>query len=219
MGGMPHTLGSGVRALLTGLLVVLGGSVASTATAQEDDPRLAAALALGLGGDADITTGFPALDGSVDLDPTVGFGVRGEFPLHRYFVLGGSFELMTFELDGGGTDFEREEVFDFDGILRARYPVELSAESIWVEPYVALPVGFSMGVFPEGDGDQVWPGWNLGVLAGAYLLVPPHVGFFLELGWRHHQVYSDVEVLGTNRDRKIVTNQFALQLGAALLLP
>lgn len=196
------------------LLLLPAGALAQDPV---DDPRIAIYGALGFGGDADVSTD-PGGSGSEPLDATLGFGVRAELPLHEYFVLGGSFELLTFDTDDGAYS-DREEVFDFDALLRVRYPIEISPE-LWIEPYVMVPFGFSMAVLPRGEGDHVWPGWNTGVLGGAYVVLGDlPLAFFAEIGWRHHQVYSnaDVPFIG-NVDLKIVTNQFAMQLGAALRL-
>ena len=196
------------------LVLALFTPAAALAQAAPNDPRVAAYLALGLAGDADYTIGD--FSGSNSLDPTVGFGVRGELALHDYFVVGGSFELLTFEWDASGA--EREEVFNFDVLLRARYALELS-NTMWIEPYVALPVGLTLAVIPGGN-DDVWPGFNIGALAGAYLVLGElPLAFFFELGWRHHQVFNEgTGLLGGDVDLKIVTNQFAMQLGAALRL-
>lgn len=211
------------RLLLIGLIgvsIAIGG--APTAAAQRgparDAPRLAAYLATGFGGDADYN--FSNLAGSASLDPTVGIGARVELPLHEYVVVGGSFELLTFEADV--LDAEREAVFDFNGQVRIRYGFAVSDGALWLEPYGALPFGASAAVLDDfdGSGDEVWPGWNIGALAGMYLLLrDAPLGFFLEAGWRHHQVYSEVRgPFGADLDLKLVTNQFAMQLGAALVL-
>lgn len=206
------------RVIRAGWPLALGAlalAFASPARADADAPRIAAHLALGFGGDADANVGDAS--SSASLDPTVGFGFRVEAPVHDLVVLGGSFELLTFEWDGAGA--EREEVFDFDGYVRGRYPIELREARVTLEPYVMLPVGFAMAVLPDGDGDRVWPGWNIGVLAGlTVLLEDAPVGFFFELGWRHHQVYTEQETILGDFDAKIVTNQLAMQLGAAFVL-
>jgi hypothetical protein len=206
-------------ATLAAILLTAVASIAAPASAQEEDAtRLATYLALGFGGDADTTVGD--LSGSASLDPTVGFGARVEQPLHEFVVVGGAFELLTFEADV--RDSEREALFDFDGLLRIRYPFQVANRSLWIEPYVALPLGFSMAVLddPDGSGDEVWPGWNIGALAGVYLLLTDApFGFFFEAGWRHHQVYNEAQgPFGADVDLKLVTNQFAMHLGAAFLL-
>lgn len=191
-----------------------------TARADADDPRIAGYLALGFGGDADLITGIDFLDGSLALDPTVGFGVRFEAAVQRYVALGASFELLTLQWEGMGST--REEVLDFDGFLRSRYPIELPDAGLTLEPYLSVPVGFSMAVLEDqdGDGEKVWPGWNIGVLAGLYVVLEElPLGFFVELGWRHHQVYNEEDTIGGEPlGQRIVTNQLALQLGAAFVL-
>lgn len=204
-------------ALLLGALL-LGAWGASAAHAQDapDRLRLGGHLALAFGGDADTQIGDAS--GSNSLDPTIGGGARVEMAIHDYVSVGGMFEVLTFEQDAVGA--EREAVFDFDGIVRARYAIELSAGSLWIEPYLALPFGLTLAVLddPDGSGDEVWPGFNIGALAGAYLVTNANVAFFLEMGWRHHQVFNEASAFGFDVDLKVVTNQFAVQLGATFIL-
>ena len=204
-------------------VLVLSAWSAAAASAQDAPaPRayLGAHLALGFGGDADTNAGD--LRGSAALDPTAGFGLRADIPLHDYVSVGGMFEALTFETESTGSGFETERkwALDFDVLARVRYPIELSG--LVLEPYVALPFGLTIAMLddPDGSGDEPWPGWNVGVLAGAYLFSTAlRIGGFLELGWRHHQVYTESRgVFGGNIDIKVVTNQFAVNLGFLFVL-
>ncbi|MGE0786364.1 MAG: hypothetical protein AB7S26_11795 [Sandaracinaceae bacterium] len=206
-----------MRPSLTAACLLVATVLASRARAQEsvDAPRVAGYLALAVGGDADFDSD-PGGSTSSSLDATIGFGVRGELPVHQFVVLAASFELMTFETNGSFSS-AREEVLNFDAWIRGRYPFELTRD-LWLEPYVAVPIGFSLGLIPVGGEDEAWPGWNVGVLGGAALILGNlPLAFFFELGWRFHQVFYDqnVPILG-NIDYKLTTNQLAMQGGAAL---
>lgn len=202
-------------ALLASLALSILPSLAEAQRPRWDDLRLGAHFALGLGGDADATVGN--IDSSSSLDPTLGAGVRVSVPLHEYFVAGGMFELMTFETDAPMA--ERESVFNFDLMLKGRYIVEID-DRMGIEPYLAVIVGPSLAIFddPDGSGDEVWPGWNIGVLGGAAVLFDP-VGFFLELGWRFHQAFTEASVpIVGDVDYQVHTHQFAMQVGAFVRL-
>lgn len=175
------------------------------------DLRLAAYLALGFGGDADLSSGSST--SSASLDPTVGFGARLEVPIHDYIAIGGMFELLTFEADAAFSG-EREAVFDIDVWVKGRYRFELS-DGVALEPYVGLPFGLSLAVLddPDGSGDEAWPGFNIGVLAGAMLIVDSRFGGLLELGWRHHQVFNEAHTFFGDFDLSVETNQLAMHLG------
>lgn len=202
------------KTLRTLLALALACVAPSAARADADDVghlRLSAYFALHVAGDADWNVGNAS--GSADLDPTVGFGVRGEVPLHDYFVVGGLFELLTFEADTTFDD-EREAVMSFDLWARARYVFEVSRD-MRIEPYVGVPFGLTLAVLnhPSG-GDQVWAGFNTGVLAGALLRLGAF-GVFFELGWRHHQVYWEQDTVFGDIEYKLVTNQMAMHFGAS----
>lgn len=177
--------------------------------------RLGGYLALAFGGEAEGRVG--GVSASEGLDVTAGFGLRAEVPLHEYFLIGGSFELLTFETNGVFS--ERESIFDIDVWARGRYPIDLG--SFTIEPYVGVPLGLSLAVLANparGSDDRVWPGWNIGILAGAALVFEAPFSVFVEVGWRHHQVFTSVDVAGGTLDYELATHQFAVQLGAAFIL-
>jgi len=202
--------------MLLGLLLLVP-SVASAQPAEDDQVRLGGFFALGLGGDANYEG--PLLSSSPGLDPTLGFGVRIEGSVWDYLSIGAQFELLTFEADI--LDGERETVLNGDLLFRVKYLIELEPASLYLEPYVALPVGFSAGILDDIDGtdDEAWPGWNIGAMAGAYLLTSAQIGFFLEAGWRYHQVFSNVTVGPIENDYQIETHQFALNVGVVGMVP
>ena len=196
-------------------LALLSGLAASSAEAQsisDRSPRIAGNLALGLAGELDTHANTALGSGSTeaDLDPSVGFDLRGELPLLDFLVLGGWFQFMSYEVDASSA--EREETFSFDAYLRIRWVFEAIANTLYIEPYVLLPFGFSMAVLPDddGSGDDVYPGWNTAVLAGAQILHESGFGGYLELGWRHAEVYHDHRVFG---ELSLVVNEMAMNLG------
>jgi hypothetical protein len=207
------------------LLASLSAFLAAPAAAQEladRSPRIAANLALGFAGELDGFLKTSALGGStshtdVSLDPTVGLDLRGELPVADFLVIGAWFELLGVLTDQSGA--EREETFSFDAFARGRWVFEIAPREFFIEPYVLLPIGFSMAVLPDGGGgDRLWPGWNTGVLAGAQFLHGSGFGGYLELGWRHAEVYDDRStiILGTtvNSQASLVLNDLAFDVGA-----
>lgn len=203
---------------LTTSLVIASTFVAPSASAQEisdRSPRLAGNLALGLAGELDThaESALGTSTGEADLDPSVGFDLRGELPVLDFLVIGGWFEFLSVEADGAGQ--EREESFSFDAFVRVRWVFEAIANTLFIEPYVLLPIGFSMSVLPDddGSGDDVWPGWNTAVLAGAQILHESGFGGYLELGWRHAEVYQERTILGGEVDLSLILNEMALNLG------
>ncbi|MCB9595336.1 MAG: hypothetical protein H6719_21635 [Sandaracinaceae bacterium] len=200
--------------LVGALLAPLAPTIAS-ADVDDDYIRVGGYFALGLGGDA--TGQLNSVDYSAGLDPTIGFGARVERGVWDYVSVGGNFELMTFEADV--LDSEREAVFNLDLWVRVRYLFEVNRD-LWIEPYVGLPIGLSLGVLRDIDDasgdDDVWPGWNTGVLAGIQVVTSASVGFFFEAGWRFHQVFTNGRII-VDIDAQLETNQFAMQLGAFAL--
>jgi hypothetical protein len=196
--------------------LVLAALAPSTTQAQDDlgELRLAGYFALGLGGELEGTAG--SLASTSGLDATVGFGLRGEVPLHAYFALGGSFELLFFEASAGWA--EREAVFDFAIFPKLRYRIALD-RGLAVEPYLGVPFGLTLAVLASPSSsrdDEVWPGFHTGVMAGAMLFFD-RFGLLFELGWRHHQVFNEANSPFGSVDLKFVTNQFAMNIGAFLV--
>ena len=179
-----------------------------------DSLRLGAHLAVGFGGDAEVDIG--PLSTSAGLDPTVGAGLRLDAAVHEFVGIGATFEAFAFEADGLGS--EREALLDFNIFARLRVPIRL-VNDLFVEPYVALPFGLTIAVLEDASGnDEPWPGFNTGVLAGCWLYFSDSFfGFFLEAGWRHHQVFSERTGFGADLDESVATHQFALHAGGSIL--
>lgn len=209
------------RLLFTLAVVTLATSAAlpGGAAAQEladRSPRVALNLALGLAGELDLhtVTGSSSSRNEVDLDPSVGFDLRGELPVLDFLAIGVWFEFLSVEQDVSMA--EREESFSFDAFVRGRWVFEALDGQLFLEPYVLLPIGFSMAILPDddGSGDDIWPGWNTAVLAGLQILHASGVGGYFELGWRHAEVYMDrtVPILG-NVEASLILNELAMNFG------
>lgn len=210
----------GPSLLLAGVL--LAPSLASAQMQHDRHMRIAAHLALGLAGEYDASASSGLGSGSTgdsNLEPSVGFGLRAEMPVLDFLSVGGMFEAITYEPDVRGS--EREWAFNFDLLLRLRYMFEVIRGDLFLEPYLALPVGFTLGVLPliGDDSDSAWPGWNIGALAGLAILTASRLGGFIELGWRHFDIYNSdrVPVVG-DVDYQITVNELALNLGVMFML-
>ncbi len=194
--------------------VALGSALIApaAASAQRPDtaPRLGAHFAAAFLGD--VNTSGRGLETSASLDPTLGGALRVELPVHEYVVIGGFFEVLAFEADVVGA--EREPVFNFDAMLKGRY-LFAPTPDLGIEGYAAVVVGPTLGLFddPDGSGDEIWPGWNIGLLGGAAVLFEAF-GLFLEIGWRFHQTFTEFRLVGVDVDVQRHTHQLALQAGA-----
>lgn len=198
---------------LIALALGLFPSLAGAQDLYEDDrARIGGHFALAMAGEANLRT--PLGNPDLSLDPTLGGALRVEVPLHDYFVLGGWFEVLAFEWDAPNA--EREPVFNFDLLMKARYPFEIGRD-LGLEPYLQLNVGPTIAVLEVAGGDEAWPGWNIGVTAGAALLLDP-AGFFFELGWRLHQVFYEQSTALGDADLEVLTNQLAMQIGGFVRL-
>ena len=181
--------------------------------------RLGANLALGFAGEYDTYASATVAGvrrtahGEGDANPSIGFDVRGEVPVADFLVIGGWFELLTLQSDV--MNAQREATFGIDGYVRARWVFELGDGSFFLEPYVLLPIGFTGAVVDDddGSGDDLWPGWNTGVFGGAQFLSAMGLGGYLELGWRHGEIYQTFPIAGVDTDWSIVLNELALNVG------
>lgn len=186
----------------------------------DDHLRVSGHLALGFAGEGDYeaSSDVGSIDTESDLDPTIGFGFRVEKPVLDFLSVGVMFEALSFLIDQ--PDAEREWAFDFDAMIRVRYMFEVLRGELFLEPYGMLPVGFTFAWLddPDGDGDEAWPGWNIGAFAGISVIHSSRFGGFLELGWRHLEVYTHVDSVLGDADIAITTNEFAMNLGVSYLL-
>lgn len=208
------------RIALVTLALVASSVVASAASAQEIEDRslrLEGGLVLGMAGELDANVGD--LESNGDLDPSIGFDVRAELPIADFLAVGGWFQFLTVESEASGA--EREETMSIDGFVRGRWVIEAVPRELFLEPYVLVPLGLSLAFLPDGDGsgDDVWAGFNTGVFAGLQVLHGSGFGGYVEVGWRHAQVFweESVPIFG-DVESSLVLNEFALNLGVVFAL-
>jgi hypothetical protein len=170
---------------------------------------------LGLGGsaetDLDINGPLPTVHSDDDMEPSLGAGFEVDFPLHKYFLLGGMFSFhswITDVLDDATGD--RNYMFDFSLVPKARFPFEKTPVAI----YLALPIGFSLDSYDEDNAPvdvDVGYGMNLSVLVGAQVNLTSYFGLMLELGYSYHYFSHDISNPGGEAEGDL--HQFQLNVG------
>lgn len=191
------------------------------------DPTFNPKFMLGLGGEAEIDGQVDGLPGGAsvedDLEPTLGGGFEIDFPLHKYFLLGGMFSFHAWYTDPAEeADFDRNFLLDFSLVPKGRYPFEGSPFAI----YLGLPIGFTLDLIDEGSIESAFPvlgpvdvdvglGMNLSVLVGAQVNLSSFFGLMLELGYTYHYFSHDGELtnLGLGGEAEFELEQFALNVG------
>lgn len=199
------------------LLLALGLSLFGTAVASADAKGAVEAYFLsGFGdGEFDGTVDVPLLgerdfSGDIRLDPTLGFGLRGESFVHDYFAVGGGAEFSWYRPDDGDSVFH----LDLSINLRPRYLL-FGDGNMALEIYALVPIGFSrlasrdvQGLSGEEEIDAML-GWHIGASAGARLRIN-RFAIFSDVGWRRTQLFDD--------DLQFLANQFRFHLGASVAL-
>ena len=222
----------GQQILVGGLSALAIVAVVSETQAQEHEQRAAISAygLVGLAGEVDTTITTTAggrstsADGETDLNPTLGFGLRAEFPaLLPWLVVGALVEFGWIAPDAvawlmmAGDD-ERYLAVDLDGWIKGRHVIELG--DLALELYVGVPLGLTIGEEYNEALDAGF-GFNLGVLAGAQLLLLDRLlGVFVDAGWRFHQVFYSETVTTlvgqTDISQRVSWHQFAVNFGASL---
>jgi len=180
---------------------------------------------LGLVGDVETET--PIGDVDDDLEPTFGGGLEIDFPLHKYFMLGGMFSFHAWITEEGEeADLDRGYLLDFSIVPKVRYPFEDTILAI----YLGVPVGLCIDLvdddnftFPgvEVEAD-VGLGLNVSVLAGVQANLSRSFGLMLELGYTYHSFDHDADttVFGVSDeiDVDVAMDEFALNIGFYFLI-
>lgn len=188
-----------MRTLVLALLLCTFSSAALAQSFDSNEgPRISAHFALAFAGNVETSTFLGSIDTA--LAPTLGAGIRFEYPVLRYLGIGALVELVSFNPE----DLDRQAALDLDILLKGRYPLSLGANELVL--YVAVPLGGTV-LFVE-DADN-YRGFNTGILAGAELVLGGPISVFGEFGWRYHGV-------GEN-DVSLRTHQAALNLGASFI--
>lgn len=146
----------------------------------------------GLGGELESEISFPRANQAGDFDSdmlaTMGGFLQYEAPVHTNVVLGarGAFGAFTTE-DQDDADWARDMLFNFNALVKLRYPF-LSSPG---EVYVGVPVGLSL-VLPSDDWEdsyryqvetEMGVTWNMAVVGGLNYLMFDQFGLFVEGGW------------------------------------
>ena len=192
-------------------LVLVSASLPSLASAQRNDgARFSAYFALGAGGELDGETDGPFGFGDyeIDLDPTLGFGLRFEKPIASIVSLGGLFEMGGYKADGA--DRNADLYFDFDVYAKIGPRLDIN-NNLDLEVYGLLPFGFSV-YRPDADNSDALFGLNFGFGGGAALYVGSF-GFFAEIGMRHRRVYDEIDGV----DVRLASTQAMLNFGGTIV--
>lgn len=199
---MPKLRAMRIAAFL--LLTLLGTLLDAPASAQ-DSNRLVAYLGLGAGGEVTIDPdGIDSFD--VDLDASVGLGVRYEILLSDLLSIAPFFEWLTYEPDDTFTD--REHFLDAGVFLKFRGKIR--AGSTDLELYGGIPFAFAIATVDDtAADDDALLGFNIGVLGGIAAFFGKF-GVFFEVGWRGHQLWRN--------DIRYGANQAAINIGGAIRL-
>ena len=234
-----------MRMLLSGIIVSVGFIVGTMGTAAAQTPAEPATSVMGprimtygkigvggefegeieeqVGGDVDVED----LDDD-DMEQTNGFGAEFDYPLHKYFVLGGRLSFDWAVNDSAeDNDVERSLLLGIDVVPKGRFPLS----SIPLELYLAVPLGPSI-TFPDDDFDQAFGpigdiewhagvSWNISLLVGALYRFGPDFGAFFETGFYRQNLrfLGEGEILGQDYEGVVRGGfgQVAFMLGFAFL--
>ena len=195
--------------LILGALLVASVSSPATAAAQDRDSRDYGRFGLNVGlgflGQADYG------GAEFDLGMTLNLEGRFENPVSRYFSIGGLFGASFWgagDLIGSGAD--RNHRIDLDLILKPR--VAWRTGRGHVELGLPIPVGFTLDLENSAAlRNDLYYGWNVGVLVSLQYIPKRSFGFVAEFGWKRHQTYRDGQP-------DLVTGELILNLGFVFLL-
>ena len=142
------------------------------------------------------TTNTAGLAGS----PLVGFRFSGT--ISRIFLLGTQFRSTWWRVDD--PNVARNAVLDFSLVPELRIPVR-NRGRVAVEPHLALPVGFTLNVWKNGNDSD--PGFHVGVMPGLSIISRRGFGALVELGFMHHSFYAQ-SAGGTDFRRRLDQGSF-----------
>lgn len=213
------------------LLAMTGLILIPTFSAQAQDrndadmsTRLGAKLMFGTGGEAeydDFRFGGFGIPGNFDddMETSTGLGLSIEVPFHQYFTAGGLLAFHSWNSETVEDVYDSFTLVDLSAFIKARYPTHLG--KLGFEPYVMLPLGFSVNV-PDDDLQddaemEVGTGWNLGLLFGAILFVSDDVGLNVELGFTGHNIHHEFDAPAEG-DGDIEIGQAAFNMGVVIAL-
>ncbi len=200
--------------LALGAILLVSGTASAQGASARDDGRVSLIFGGGFGGESALTVDpdidiVDSITTESDLDPSITLGFRYTHPLHTYVTLAAEMRFVFWHPDGQD---DRNTFYDFTVMPAARYVFDVG--SLELEPYLGLPLGFTVNSLDEEPSDELGRasvGFNLGLLAGLAVQLPMGLGVFTELGWLHHQSFDSDDVASY----RLVTNQFALHFGVS----
>lgn len=152
----------------------------------------------------------PASD--IDLDPTLGAGVRVSLYSGIF-----AFGVMTEFRGYGNSDYSnRDFAFDMSPFIGVRLPILAHGRNV-VRLRGTVPFGFTvLKPNEEAWGDDAYLGFNTGMLGGVETSFG-NFGFFTDLGFRFHRVYAnnDIAIEGSV-DASLSWAQLSLNAGVQL---
>ncbi len=152
----------------------------------------------------------PAND--IDLDPTLGAGVRVSLYSGIF-----AFGLMT-EFRGYGNEqySDRDFAFDISPFIGLRIPILSNGTNV-VRLRATIPFGFTV-LKPNSEawGEDAYLGFNTGMLGGMEVSFG-NFGIFTDVGFRYHRVYAnnDIALVG-EVDASLSWAQLSVNAGVQL---
>lgn len=201
---------------VTALLLTGAASVASSAQAQYVPQRRASVEGYFIGefmGEYRLRVGGDRRPGSdIDLDPTLGAGVRVSLYAGIF-----AFGLMT-EFRGYGNEqySDRDFAFDISPFLGLRIPILSNGTNV-VRLRATIPFGFTV-LKPNSEawGEDAYLGFNTGMLGGVEVSFG-NFGIFTDVGFRYHRVYANNNIaLVGEVDASLSWAQLSLNAGVQL---
>ena len=182
------------------------------APSYEDSIRIGLKGAFGFGGRASATVDGYTGRLKDDLEPTTGFALYGEYPLHRYLHVG----LQTafgWSIGESADDANGDRTFvtDISPFAKARLPL-LNDK---LELFVLVPIGLSISVPPDAAAPYVGTvdtgvGWNAGIQFGTTYFIHDGFGVSFEIGWQGRGTTNGTQA---NADMTTTTHQFEMNFG------
>lgn len=120
-----------------------------------------------------------------DLERTLGFHARLDFPVHRYVALGPMLSAGAWQSQSGNAaGLKRNFHVDLSLVLRGRYAFELGGGHL--DAYAGIPLGGTLFLPHPDNNGKVRGGWHAGWVVGARWFPTEGFGVLVELGWRRH---------------------------------
>lgn len=149
--------------------------------------RLSASFDLGFAGAASASSDFG--DAEVDLATTLGGRVRAQIPIGNFILVGGSLGIDGYTADGAPNDADRLKVLGVEGLIGARYAIDLGA--IAIEPFGFATIGLAVGLADDAVLDDSEVGLAFGLRGGTNIWFTPMIGVTVDMGYQMHAFFLD----------------------------